>query len=88
MTREEYHEKFRGRFLLFLVEVWEARKEPPSALGMLLDKHSQELMKLLNETYDSIAHVKLPAKAVEPPQAPATSPPGKASTPLSQTPKK
>ena len=55
MTREEFMQKYRGRFLLFLTEAWAVRKEAPSSLGLVMDGHAQELRRLLAEIYDDLA---------------------------------
>lgn len=51
-SREDYRQKFRGRFLLFLTEAWAVRKEAPSALGLTMDAHALALKQLMDEVYD------------------------------------
>lgn len=59
MTRDEFFQKYRGRMLLYLTEAWAARKEAPSDLGFLLDKHTRGLRQLLDDIYDDF-HPKQP----------------------------
>ena len=54
MTREEFHRKFCGRFLVFMADAWACRKQDPSSLGMLMDEHARMLRALLNDVYDTL----------------------------------
>jgi hypothetical protein len=53
-TREEFIDKVRGQFLLFLTEAWAVRNEPPSKLGMTMDRHHAKLRHLLDRVYDML----------------------------------
>ena len=48
MTQEQFIAKFRGRMLLFVSEAWAIRKENTTSLGMLMDGHNIEALRLMN----------------------------------------
>lgn len=54
LTREEFILRFRGRLLVFMSEAWAVRRENPSALGLVLDKHSMDAKELLAEIYEAL----------------------------------
>lgn len=54
MTREQFNAKFQGRMLLVLTEAWACRRQPPSALGLLMDEHARQLRGLLGEMFDAL----------------------------------
>lgn len=54
MTREEFRAKFRGRMLIFLTDSWAVRREVPSAMGLVMDRHLLEVRNLLDEMFDSL----------------------------------
>ena len=57
MTREEFRTRFRGRLLLLITEAWVCRREEPSAMGLLLDRHHLDCRRLLDEIYDTLTHM-------------------------------
>jgi hypothetical protein len=63
MTRDQFHEKYRGRMLLFLTEAWAARAAQPSSLGSLIDFHALQLKRLLGEMYEDLQPQPKPASA-------------------------
>ncbi len=67
MNEEEFLQKYRGRFLLFLTEAWACRTHKPSELGLLLDHHSRQLEGLLRNIYAN--HVAAVANGVPKPIA-------------------
>ena len=52
MTREEFFAKYRPRLLVFLTEAWACRREPPSSLGLVIDKHHLDLRHILTEMWN------------------------------------
>lgn len=52
MTREEFAAKYRARLLLFITEAWAVRQQPPSHLGLTLDRHYSEVRKLLGDIWE------------------------------------
>ena len=63
MTQEQFIAKFRGRMLLFVSEAWAIRKENTTSLGMLMDGHNIEALRLMNEMYESLTAKTLAAPA-------------------------
>ncbi len=63
VTKDDFIARFRGRHLLFLVEAWACRKEDPTSLGILMDRHALDCKRLLGEMYDTLC----PPLAPKPP---------------------
>ena len=72
MSKDEFISRFRGKLLLFMTEAWACRKEDPSALGLLIDRHNLDLKRLAGEMYDCLC----------PPPAPKAPANGAAAQPL------
>lgn len=51
MTEDEFLNKYRGRFLLFITEAWACRSRPPSELGLTLELHHRQLEVLLKDIF-------------------------------------
>lgn len=64
MTKDELWAKFRGRFLLFIADAWAARKDMPTAQGLIYDVHLIEGKKLF---FDILDAANPPPKVVEKP---------------------
>jgi hypothetical protein len=60
-TKEEFMTKYRGRLLVLLAEAWACRREQPSALGLLMDRHALDCRRMLAEMYDDLAPAEKPA---------------------------
>ena len=56
MTREEFTKRFLGRMLLHLTEAWAIRKSDPSALGLAIEVHAQQIKQLLAEMHDCLTN--------------------------------
>lgn len=54
MTFDEFDQLFRGRMLLALSDAFASRHEPPSALGLLIDKYALDQKRLRLEMYNAL----------------------------------
>jgi hypothetical protein len=54
MSKQDFISKWRPQLLLFVTEAWAVRREKPSDVGLVLDRHHVRLQEVLSEIFEDL----------------------------------